>query len=159
MSPYNIDFYQFGFCIYQTPQINRFSSNYQNINICLHKSFLQRNLNSPYSNGYILILTTCIPIMYLKIRLFDSVSYMKFWDVTKGKVVDVCMSWKRRKSNTSPFAFVSFSQLRDAEKVIQNLHGLIIRDCKISISMTKHRRVDTRTCGQDNMNRTRNQDQ
>ena len=57
-------------------------------------------------------------------------------------MVDVFMSWKRRKINQSPFAFVRFSQLKEAQKAIQNLYGTEIRGCKISMTMAEFKRTE-----------------
>ena len=44
-----------------------------------------------------------------------------FWQLFnyKGRVVDVFMSRKQRKTNKLPFAFVRFSQLKEAQKVVE----------------------------------------
>ena len=44
-----------------------------------------------------------------------------------GEVVDIFMSWKKRKHSNSPFAFVRFSKLIEAQVVINDLHETITR--------------------------------
>ena len=50
------------------------------------------------------------------------------------------MSWKKKKSSSNPFAFVRFSQLKEAQQAIKNLHETLIRECMISVTMAEYRR-------------------
>ena len=61
----------------------------------------------------------------------------------EGKVVDVYVSWKKRKATSTPFAFVRFAHLADAQKAIQNMNGLEIRGMKLEVSMAEHKRCET----------------
>ena len=58
----------------------------------------------------------------------------------EGKVVDVILSWKKRKNNQQPFAFVRFAKLHEAKKAINNLNDVDVRGCKIKVSLAEYRR-------------------
>ena len=61
-----------------------------------------------------------------------------------GKVVDVFMSWKKRRTSQTLFAFVRFSKLMDAQLAIKNLNEIEIRGCKVLVTMAEYRRNGTR---------------
>ena len=75
-------------------------------------------------------------------NLRQSMSKSWLWQLFshEGKVVDVFMCWKRRKSNPSPFAFVRFAQLADAEQAVRSLHSITIREKTITMKMVEHMR-------------------
>lgn len=55
-------------------------------------------------------------------------------------MVDVFMSWKRRKSSRSSFAFVRFLKLKDAQAAIKNLHEMNIRGSNITVVMAEYKK-------------------
>ena len=66
----------------------------------------------------------------------------------EGRITDIYISRKQRKANSSPFAFVRFARKGEAMRAIQNLNGLEIRGCKISVSETKFKREFDREINQ-----------
>ena len=51
----------------------------------------------------------------------------------EGRVVDANVSYKERQRTTNLFGFVRFLDKKKAEKAIQNMHGLEVRGCKLSV--------------------------
>ena len=62
-------------------------------------------------------------------NLPSSMTKSWLWQIFQydGRVVDIFMSWKRRRNRQSPFVFVRFSKLTEARVAIKNLHGTEIR--------------------------------
>ena len=57
-----------------------------------------------------------------------------------GRVIDVFISKKHRRSNKLMFAFVRFSQLQEAESLVRNLQGMVIRSTKLFLKMAGYKR-------------------
>lgn len=55
-----------------------------------------------------------------------------------GKIVDVFVSKKKRKSNSLAFGFVRFSKLEDARRAVEKLDGHEIKGLKIKVSMARY---------------------
>ena len=62
-----------------------------------------------------------------------------------GKVTDIYMSRKQRKSSQNPFAFVRYASRFAAEKAICDLDGMVIRKCKMRVSKAKYGRQGKET--------------
>ena len=76
-----------------------------------------------------------IPLSMTKSWLWQLFNY-------EGKVVDVFISHKKRKTSDTPFAFVRFAYLKDAQNAIRNLNGMEIKGCKINATMAEYRRQE-----------------
>lgn len=50
------------------------------------------------------------------------------------------MCWKRRKTNSSPFAFVRYANLKEAKQAIRSLNGVTIRDNNIVVKLADRKR-------------------
>ena len=77
-------------------------------------------------------------------NLPTSITKSWFWQLFnyEGRVVDVFMSQKQRKTSKLPFAFVRFSQLKEAQSVIERMHGWEIKGFKLSMTMAEYGRSD-----------------
>lgn len=58
----------------------------------------------------------------------------------EGKVADTYISYKKRKSTENLFGFVRFFHKEEATKVVNNLHGIVIRGCKLSVQVATYGR-------------------
>ena len=68
-----------------------------------------------------------------------------------GRVMDAFVSRKRRRGRNNPFGFVRFSNEEEALKAVRNLHGTIVKGCKLEVTLAKYdRRGQTITTGRDN---------
>ena len=70
----------------------------------------------------------------------------------EGRVVDVFISHKKRKTCDAPFAFVRFDNLKGAQDAIHNLNGMEVRGCKLTTSMAEYRRHSGRRVEQSKPN-------
>ena len=59
-----------------------------------------------------------------------------------GKVIDVFIPQKKRRTNRSMLAFVRYSQIQEAKAVIKNMDGMEIRGNTIWIKMAEYKRSD-----------------
>ena len=75
-------------------------------------------------------------------NLTDSMTVSWLWQLFphEGKVVDVFVSRKERRSCSSPFAFVRFAKLNEAQEAIKNMNDMVIRGNKIEVSMAEYKR-------------------
>ena len=55
----------------------------------------------------------------------------------EGDIIDVFLSRKKRSTTRNPFAFVRFSNKRDAIEASKNLNGMVIRGCSISVQKAR----------------------
>ena len=60
----------------------------------------------------------------------------------EGKVIDIFMSRKKRRTNNKPFAFVRFALLKEAQAAVKNIHRIDIRGCRITVSMAEYKRCN-----------------
>lgn len=65
----------------------------------------------------------------------------------EGSIIDVFISCKKRKKKDNHFGFVRFQNVKDASKMIEHLHGLEIRGCKISVQIATYRRAQPQYYG------------
>ena len=58
----------------------------------------------------------------------------------EGTVVDVYLSHRRRKRYRTPFGFVRYRWKAEAVRAMEKLNGVVVRGCKIEISLAKFNR-------------------
>ena len=59
----------------------------------------------------------------------------------------MCLCWKQRKGNSSPFVFVRYAYLKEAEQVIRSLHSVTLKDKTILVKLANCRRKNNRMEG------------
>ena len=76
----------------------------------------------------------------------------------EGKVADVYLSRKQRRGHKSPFGFVRYRRKVETLRAIKNLNGMIVRNCKIEVTMAKFDRKGQANPVEQN-NRTQEKDE
>ncbi|MED6207452.1 Serine arginine-rich splicing factor 2 [Stylosanthes scabra] len=66
-----------------------------------------------------------------------------WWEFKRyGKIVDVYISWKKRKRSDGPFGFIRFVELAEARKAIEALNGAMWSGMRIQVSISKFARKE-----------------
>ena len=75
-------------------------------------------------------------------NLPSSMTKARLWQIFKfeGRIIDIYISRKVRKTLAQPFAFMRWRTKEDAVRAVKNINGQVVRDCLIEVKEAEFKR-------------------